>query len=134
MPMKLIKYMNNQIVNCFLGLMSLFLCAGAAANQTVITAYPNSGEFKFVWSDGGAVYKSKDGKTTVRCNFSDAMNGVDDDAEAYVGTSFLCNNGLTIILKQLKRNNDTILFLMDKSGKALGTTSVNIDKKVYKDQ
>ncbi|EMB7752243.1 TPA: hypothetical protein R4193_000835 [Serratia marcescens] len=126
--------MNNPISNWLLGLTPLLLCAAAIADQTVITAYPNSGEFKFVWSDGGAVYKSKDGKTTVRCNFSNAMNGVDDDAEAYVGTSFLCRNGLTIILKQLKRNNDAVLFLVDKSENVLGTTSVNIDKKVYKDK
>lgn len=126
--------MNNPISNWLLGLTPLLLCAAAIADQTVITAYPNSGEFKFVWSDGGAVYKSKDGKTTVRCNFSNAMNGVDDDAEAYVGTSFLCRNGLTIILKQLKRNNDAVLFLVDISENVLGTTSVNIDKKVYKDK
>ena len=132
--MTLSKYINKQMANWVLGLAPLFFCAAAIADQTVITAYPSSGEFKFVWSDGGAVYKSKDGKTTVRCNFSDAMNGVDDDAEAYVGTSFLCKNGLTIILKQLKRNNDTILFLMDKSGNVLGTTSVNINKKVYIDK
>lgn len=110
------------------------LCTTAIADQTVITAYPASGEFKFVWSGSGAVYKSGDGKTTVRCSFSDSMNGVDDDAEAYVGTSFLCRNGITIILKQLKQNNDTMLFLMDKTGKILGTTSVNIDKKTYRDK
>ncbi|EPY4347586.1 TPA: hypothetical protein OSU42_005262 [Klebsiella pneumoniae] len=101
------------------------------AEQEVLTAYPKTGEFKFVWSSTSAVYKSQDGKVTVRCNFDDSFQGVDDGAEPYIASSFLCKNGITLILKQIKRNNASWMLLTDKSGKLLSEVEVLIDRKTY---
>ena len=72
--------------------LSLLFCSNVMAEQEVLTAYPKTGEFKFVWSSTSAVYKSQDGKVTVRCNFDDSFQGVDDGAEPYIASSFLCKN------------------------------------------
>ncbi|ELA0824450.1 hypothetical protein [Klebsiella quasipneumoniae] len=110
---------------------SLIFCSSALAGQEVLTAYPSTGEFKFVWSGDSAVFKSQDGKVTVRCTFDQSLNGVDDAAEPYIGSSFLCNTGVTLILKQTSRNKASWLILMDKSGKVLNDVSVLIDRKSY---
>ncbi len=111
--------------------LSLLFCSNVMAEQEVLTAYPKTGEFKFVWSSTSAVYKSQDGKVTVRCNFDDSFQGVDDGAEPYITSSFLCKNGITLILKQIKRNNASWMLLTDKSGKLLSEVEVLIDRKTY---
>lgn len=111
--------------------LSLLFCSNVMAEQEVLTAYPKTGEFKFVWSSTSAVYKSQDGKVTVRCNFDDSFQGVDDGAEPYIASSFLCKNGITLILKQIKRNNASWMLLTDKSGKLLSEVEVLIDRKTY---
>ncbi len=111
--------------------LSLLFCSNVMAEQEVLTAYPKTGEFKFVWSSTSAVYKSQDGKVTVRCNFDDSFQGVDDGAEPYIASSFLCKNGITLILKQIKRNNASWMLLTDKSGKLLNEVEVLIDRKTY---
>ena len=126
--------LSNNGEKMIIRLTALFLflfCSNAMAGQEVLTAYPKTGEFKFVWSGNSAVFKSQDGKVTVRCNFDQSLNGVDDAAEPYIGSSFLCNTGVTLILKQTSRDNACWLILMDKSGKVLNDVSVLIDRKSY---
>ncbi|WP_240023119.1 NAD-dependent epimerase/dehydratase family protein [Serratia marcescens] len=114
-----------------LTLLFFLFCSNVIAGQDVLTAFPKTGEFKFVWSSTNAVYKSQDGKVTVRCNFDDSFKGVDDDAEPYIATTFICQNGINLILKQVKSNNNAWMLLTDKKGKLLNEIQVLIDKQTY---
>lgn len=110
----------------------LVLCGSSAvAAQTVITAFPEDNSYKFVWSDDSAVFKAKDGKTTVRCHFYSNSEGVDDDAKPYTSSSFKCENRLFLSLKQTKGTNETLLILTDEDWKILSRNVVSVEKKQY---
>lgn len=101
------------------------------AEQTVITAYPKDNSFKFVWAGDEAVYKSKNGETTVRCTFHRGIEGVDDSAEPYFASGFVCANNMNVILKRFKEKNEVRFALLDSSWKLMGDVEVIIEKKIY---
>jgi hypothetical protein len=109
----------------------LFFYSNANAQVTVITVYPADRAFKFVWSGTNGVLKSKDGQTTLRCEFEQGYNGVDDEALPYVGSSFLCTNNMRIMLKQTKGTNNSALLLLNVQGKLLSNVIVNVEKNNY---
>lgn len=109
----------------------LFCLCGSAAAQTVITAEPATHDYKFVWSDSSAVFKTTDGSITVRCNYAQAKDGVDDDAKPYTSNIFKCDNDGLIALKQVKGSNDAFLILADEKGKLMAKDSVSVSKKTY---
>lgn len=109
----------------------LFCLCGSAAAQTVITAEPAAHDYKFVWSDSSAVFKMTDGSVTVRCNYAQAKDGVDDDAKPYTSNIFKCDNNGLIALKQVKGTKDSILILADENGKLMAQDKVSVSKKNY---
>jgi len=109
----------------------LLCVCGSAAAQTVITAEPAAHDYKFVWSDDSAVFKMTDGSITVRCQYGESKNGVDDDAKPYTSSMFKCDNGGLIALKQIKGTNDSTLILADENGKLMSQDKVSVTKNTY---
>ncbi|ENG2844355.1 hypothetical protein ABS693_004736 [Escherichia coli] len=110
-----------------------FLClCGSAVAQTVITVEPSNKEYKFVWSDSSAVFKTTDGSNiTVRCQYAQGKDGVDDDAKPYTSNVFKCDNGTLIALKQIKGSNDTVLIVASGKGEILAQDVVSLEKASY---
>lgn len=119
----------------FLGAMSslffFIFFSSAAVAQEVITVYPSNHAFKFVWSGKNAVYRSSDGKATMRCVFDRSSEGVDDAANPYVAAFFSCENGLQVFLKVFSESDEMLFALADKNSKIIAQVDVNSEKKSY---
>lgn len=114
-----------------MGFSFLCFCFTASAEQTVLTATPESGQYKFVWSGDTAVMKKNGGKS-IRCKFQSSKTGVDEDANAYASVVFQCSDGF-IALKQLRdiTQGEPLLLFFDHDGTPMGSETVSISKKTY---
>lgn len=106
-------------------------CFTASAEQIVLTATPESGQYKIVWSGDSAVMKTSSGES-IRCKFHDSKTGVDEDANAYTSVIFQCPEGF-LALKQLRdtTQGEPLVLFFDRDGGSMGSEPVSISKKTY---
>lgn len=84
----------------------------AGVEQTVTVS---SDDYKLVWSGTDAVIKWNNG-TSKRCHLFDVRRGVDDAAVPYVGTTFKCDNGKSVGLRQIEGSDYAEMLFLDEKG------------------
>lgn len=105
-----------------------FICSSSFADSKVLRAIANDGSFKFVASESQGVYKSSDGKVTIRCKYFDTVKGIDDDASPYTALSFNCDGGKYIMVKYARDTDKSTLGIVDNELNLLSQTSITIQR------
>jgi len=109
-------------------LLLTLISTSSMASTEVLKATASDGSFRFVAAGDQGVYRSSDGKITIRCQYDSILRGVDDEANPYIALFYKCDEGKHIVLKTDIGTKKSGLSIADKKWNTLHQSGVTISK------